>query len=279
VKILCFSATGNSLYVARRIGGEILPVARLQKEGVYEIADAEVGIVCPVYGFTAPYFLREYLAKTVIKAEYVFVVMTFGNISMNALDSMRKILKKQGVTPDYANEIRMTDNYLPLFEMIREAQKGKCAKAEPHIDAVVRDIRERRRFTPRHNVFEGLFSFLSSVFWENRKAMARRDRNFTVDDACNRCGRCRKECPLDNIASGETGKPLWKGRCAFCLACIHRCPAHAIHLTHEKSAARFIHPSGGAGGGWHLSFLRSAAKRAATAEGGKPPVVARPFPE
>lgn len=241
MKLVYFSATGNSLYVAKRLGGEPLSIPRLQKSGVYEITGAVVGIICPVYGFTVPYLVREYLEKATIKADYVFVIMTFGNVSMAALTCMRKILEKRGVTPDYANEIKMVDNYLPLFEVSDQLNRGKDGPADLKIDAIIRDIQARKQFSARPGLFQRLVSAAFSALWENKKAMAGRDKNFTINDSCNACGMCRKVCPTGNIAG--TGEPEYRGFCAFCLGCIHLCPRNAIHLKNERSGKRFKNPN------------------------------------
>lgn len=44
-----FTASGNCLYVARRIGGTLLSIPQLMKHNSIEIEDEAVGIVCPVY--------------------------------------------------------------------------------------------------------------------------------------------------------------------------------------------------------------------------------------
>ena len=66
MKILYFTATGNSLYAARQIGGEQLSIPQLIKEGNYEVKDDAVGIVCPVYCGNIPKMVRRFLAKATI---------------------------------------------------------------------------------------------------------------------------------------------------------------------------------------------------------------------
>ena len=241
MKILYFSATGNSLYIAQRLGGELLSIPHLQKNGVFEIADAVVGIVCPIYGYTMPNLVKEYLEKTTIKAEYVFSIMTFGNCSMAALTHMKKLLAKQGAALHYANEIEMVDNYLPIFETEHQLKMNKDARIELKINSIINDINEKKQFLVHHNWFQKFVSTVFSATWENKKAVNKRDNNFTVNDLCNGCGTCRAVCPVGNIAG--TAKPEYQHNCEFCLACIHLCPQNAIHLKHEKSAQRFRHPN------------------------------------
>lgn len=49
MKILYFTATGNCLYVAKQLGGELLSIPQLMKSGTFSIEDDVVGVVNPVY--------------------------------------------------------------------------------------------------------------------------------------------------------------------------------------------------------------------------------------
>ena len=241
MKILYFSATGNCLYAAKRLGGELWSIPQLQKNGVYEITGDAVGIICPVYGFTVPNLVKEYLEKAVIKADYVFSIMTFGNIALAALTQMKQLLEKRGVQPHYLNEIRMVDNYLPLFEIASQLQMNKDAGIESKINAIVNDIKARKRMLVHHGGLQRFISHAVSALWENKKTVNKRDRNFIVNELCNGCGTCRHVCPTGNIAG--TGKPEYQHNCEFCLACIHLCPKNAIHLKNEKSERRYRNPN------------------------------------
>ena len=82
MKICYFTATGNSLYVARRIGGEdaeLLSIPQLMKEDRIEVSDEAVGIVFPVYVGGLPKMVRRFLGRADIRADYLFAVCTFGS--------------------------------------------------------------------------------------------------------------------------------------------------------------------------------------------------------
>ena len=68
--ICYFSATGNCLYVARRIGGTLLSIPQLMRQETIEIKDDAVGVVCPVYNAEMPMmvrtFIRYALSRTMI---------------------------------------------------------------------------------------------------------------------------------------------------------------------------------------------------------------------
>jgi protein involved in ribonucleotide reduction len=61
MKIVYVTVTGNCLYIAKRLGGELLSIPQLQKDGVFESIDDMVGIICPSYGFTMPHLAKQYL--------------------------------------------------------------------------------------------------------------------------------------------------------------------------------------------------------------------------
>ena len=68
------------------------------------------------------------------------------------------------------------------------------------------------------------------------------DKNFWVDDKCNRCGICLKVCPANNIEMIDE-KPTWHHRCEQCLACIQWCPQEAIQYGRKTlKYLRYHHP-------------------------------------
>ncbi|MBS6212423.1 MAG: EFR1 family ferrodoxin [Proteus hauseri] len=64
-----------------------------------------------------------------------------------------------------------------------------------------------------------------------------KDKGFTVSDACVSCGKCAKRCPLNNIDMAE-GRPVWKGNCTHCMACICGCPTEAIEYKSISKGKR-----------------------------------------
>ena len=56
--ICYFTATGNCLYVAKRIGGELRYIPNMLKNSTMDISDDAVGIICPVYAGQMPGMVR-----------------------------------------------------------------------------------------------------------------------------------------------------------------------------------------------------------------------------
>ena len=96
--ILYFTATGNSLYVARQLADEI-------------------GIVYPIYGQMPPNMVRRFIQKARLKAAYKFAVLTYGRRKCNAVGIWDEITQRAGCPFDYITTMIMVDNWLPNFDM------------------------------------------------------------------------------------------------------------------------------------------------------------------
>lgn len=54
--IFYFTSTGNCLYVAKRIGGNLYSIPKLMQAKTFKFKDDVVGLVYPTYGFGMPNF-------------------------------------------------------------------------------------------------------------------------------------------------------------------------------------------------------------------------------
>ena len=236
--IFYFTATGNSLYVAKRLGGSLMSIPQVLKSGKSNYADDVIGIVCPCYAGGIPRIVKRFLDKVELKADYIFAVMTYGSAQTSALDQM----KKQRVPFNYMNTILMIDNYLPMFKIEDELAKEPQKEIETSISALIQNVRDRKQYiapTGFGNKFWG------AVFRSGAEKMtgANADQRFTVNSTCTLCGTCTKVCPVKNISVKNV--LIFNHQCEGCLACIHHCPVGAIHIKGEKSAKRFCNKNVG----------------------------------
>ena len=65
--ILYFTATGNSLSVAKAVGGTLKPIPQLVENNEFIIEDDVIGIIVPCFGFSIPRIVSQYLRK--VKAQ------------------------------------------------------------------------------------------------------------------------------------------------------------------------------------------------------------------
>ncbi|MGD9994862.1 MAG: EFR1 family ferrodoxin [Salinivirgaceae bacterium] len=56
-------------------------------------------------------------------------------------------------------------------------------------------------------------------------------KSFVAGSACNNCGLCVKECPVNAIKWVDK-RPFWTFRCESCMHCMNVCPRRAIETAH-----------------------------------------------
>jgi len=237
MKICYFTATGNSLYVAKRLGGELLSIPKQMKSGQLGIEDDAVGVVCPVYAGEMPGMVRRFLKLANIKTDYLFFVYTFGMSETVARPNAITVSKSVGLALDYVNAVKMVDNYLPGFESQHQIDTAGEKDIEGQIDRIRADIAARKKNVTGVKALQKMEMALirgtmGRAIFDNKAA-----QKYIVTDSCVRCGICAKVCPADNIA--VTDAVHFSDRCEVCYACLHNCPKNAIHLKNEKSDARF----------------------------------------
>lgn len=235
--ICYFTGTGNSLYVAKRIGGELYPISQLMRQHEIVIEDEAVGIVCPVYAGEMPMMVRDFLAKAKIDTEYLFFVYTYGMALGEAFANAKMACDEEGLKLSYVNAIKMADNYLPGFEMENQKETLPQKDVEGQIDRLLGELSERKttevKITSMTKARMALFQKRSAYNILRRDAA----KEYIVNEDCILCGACAKVCPSNNIT--VTDKVRFGFNCEVCYACIHNCEQTAIHLKDEKSSARY----------------------------------------
>ena len=115
MKILYFTATGNSLYVAKSIGGKLYSIPQMVKEGTFEFTDEKIGIVFPLHSWSVPPYVVDFLKKATFNCDYLFAVITYGVYSGAVGHHLKDITEEAGYSFSYINKIAMVDSYLPTF--------------------------------------------------------------------------------------------------------------------------------------------------------------------
>ncbi len=238
--ILYFSATGNSLSIAKLLGGKLKSIPQLERAGEYEITDDVIGIVSPVYNHTLPLIVRRFLSKTKLKADYIFGILTYGFTSGTSAKKLANALIANGNLLHYAANLLMADTYLPVFKMEKEIAKLPKKDVNVRFEKIRQDIGNRRCYVPQKNLFVRLLSSLISRRMESANGISAinlTDSRFLVSENCSRCRTCARVCPASNITMKT--KPVFSHHCESCFACIHNCPTGALQLKGQRSKARY----------------------------------------
>ncbi len=248
MKTLFFTATGNSLHVAKSFGGETVSIPSMIKQGVYEFTDDKIGIVFPIYSNKVPQHVENFLIKAKFNCDYLFAVMTYGIFAAAAPKHLLDIAAKAEHNFDYINTIKMVDNWLPGFKMDSQVKSEDKKRVEEHLSAIVADVNYSKEWMIKTNAFTRLWTanMVKGATKPNRKenlmggSIGNGIKNFVSVEGCIGCGTCAKVCPVDNITVDKERKTItFGGNCLSCFACVHNCPTTAIHLKGERSSARY----------------------------------------
>lgn len=231
--ILYFSGTGNSEYVAKRIGKEIGDETLNLFEKIRDDDFSELQsrrpwvIVVPTYAWRIPRIVERWLKQTQLTgSKAIYFVMTCGENIGNAGKYLRKFCEEKKLNYYGCAGIKMPENYIALFSTPKEKAALKIIeKSESVIDSTAVMIKNKQKF-PQAKI--SMVDKLSSgVVNELFYPMFVHAKKFYATDQCISCGKCVGVCPLKNVRMKD-GKPMWKENCTHCMACISRCPAEAI---------------------------------------------------
>lgn len=224
--VFYFTATGNSLFIAKSLSDEPLSIPQeLKKDNLTYEAD-EIGFVFPDYAAAAPMIVREFLQKAKFKASYMFSIITFGNASVNVSEWWNKFSQEHGVTFNYIKPILMVDNYLPVFDMNEQIKMDK--HTDESLANIIEDLTAHKSYIEPSNM-----GFFNEDMLKNMQDMhfsMTSDRLLELKvDRCIQCLTCASVCPHKNFSLADKGVSF-KGKCEYCLACVHNCPQKALTL-------------------------------------------------
>ena len=241
-----FSATGNSLYVARFLqtllpGAELCSIPEALANGITE-PDADcVGVVFPMHYFGLPVPVENFFARVALPSSaYVFAIATCGIPYWGRpfLDA-NVILETQKRRLDASWYVRLVSNYLPLRDTAADWRiRIRAWLAEKKLRKIARMVADKES----HSTWQIMTEFCKKHHAAWRERQMHVDEQMICDtEKCISCGLCERVCPVRNIER-PNGHPVWQHRCVECLGCLHICPKEAIDFGAEtKGRRRYRH--------------------------------------
>lgn len=232
--IFYFTATGNSLYVAKQLDKECGSIAQAIHGDLHFKAD-RIGICCPVYGHEMPALVKAFIQKATFDTDYLYLVETYGHRHGGANELAKDVFESSGKHLDYTTTISLVDNFLPSFDMNEEREFDKQRNIEKHIQEIKKDIDSKKRWYQPVTQQDRMHhqEFVTRMKAELEEAYK---NLYTVTDSCIGCGICTKVCTVGciELINNKAVHHLMKEDqlvCNVCMACIHHCPKKAIQFN------------------------------------------------
>lgn len=251
--IYYFSGTGNAknasqwaLKVAEENGlkTEIFNIEKseeIERPNVNE--KTIIGIFTPTHGFNVPPLVLHFLFRfPKIKNADVFILNTRGGLKLHklflpglsgiaqllpALIFVLKGYKIVGMQP-----LDLPSNWLILHPGVRDKVVQSMYK---RCNSIVerftnRILAGKKRYRAFLSLPFDLAIFPVSILYYlfGRFFLA---KTLMATDACNKCGKCIKQCPVQAIRWIKE-IPFWLYKCESCMRCVNICPERAIETTH-----------------------------------------------
>ena len=249
MKTFYFTGTGNSLYVAKVIGGDLYSIPQMVQAGQHEFKDDAIGFVFPCYALGIPRMVKNFVSESVFTADYFFAVMTYGGMAAAGVRIMEDAGRENGIEFDYSDQILMVDNIRVIVQQEFEEKKDASNELRESIQRVAANIRNRKK--QLLEVSDKFVEMTRSEYSDlTHSYLDENDSKYELTGDCNQCKTCEKVCPTGNII--VTDKPIFSHKCEACFACIHHCPNYVINreygdygppLAPPISNARYINPN------------------------------------
>jgi ferredoxin len=245
--IYYFSATGNSLCVARDLanelgGAQLVPVTHYLRQPLMLQADS-VGAVFPVYMFGLPLIIADFLrALKTAPGAYVYTVATYGGLQGMAHSMASRILAGKGIALAAGFSVVMPGNYTPLYGAIPlHRQKNMFDQEKTRVNEIAASVRKNVRGIVEEKPFLPNFLLNALLYKGGSAQIVSSAKNFRLESTCTHCGLCARVCPVRNIRMSG-GVPQWEAHCQHCMACLQWCPVKAIQYKKTAGRERYHHP-------------------------------------
>ena len=246
--VLFFSGTGNSKYaasfIADALGDELVSLNDVIKNGLERKFSSQKPFViaAPIYSWRLPEIVEELVrGAEFIGSKRLYFVATMGSNSGIADKYCEKLTLKKGMEFMGFCGVPMPDNYVVMDVMMDKAAAArKIEAAKPEFERIAKAIANGERLQKTDAT--GSAWLCSCVVSRLFNMFARGCGSFNVSEKCVSCGRCVRNCPVNNITMTEKGL-VFGNKCVACYSCIHRCPNQAINIGNKtQTHGRYVCP-------------------------------------
>ena len=243
--VFFFTATGNSLYVAKQLDEECFSIPQETNKANRHYKAERIGIVCPLFEFEIPKLVKEFIRDSEFETNYFYIVITYGMHHGGVAQRTQAWLESIGKAAAYINTIIMHDNALIVFDMNQQRSVEGEKQVDAHISEIKNDISANKSMIQQPSTDEIDF-YEHFVEWIRQSGPMYTFPLYRVTDGCKSCGLCTLVCPKGCVRL-EAGRPIYDyTRCANCMACIQACPTKAIQFATVKEPnpdARYRNPN------------------------------------
>ncbi len=247
MKIIYFTATGNSLYIAKSLSNDIYSIPQLIKNNEYEFTDDKIGIVFPLYSHIVPPYVENFLKRVKFNCDYLFAVATYGIYDGAISNHLLEIAKNYNYKFNYINTIKMVDTWLPGFKMSSQVKNIDKKHIEEKLSIIKTHIDNNVDYQINTSMIDNMITKLQTKFKDRKSKKGSLHGNsiglgikkyLTVESGCIRCSTCVKVCPVNNIELVDDEIKL-KDHCLSCFACTQNCPANVMRISKERDESRY----------------------------------------
>ena len=228
--IYYFTGTGNSMRAAEKVAKHLknteIVSMRNNPEDVPAIDANIIGFIYPVYHWTMPKPVVEFIHKLLINPNaYIFVITMPSFINGYACEKLEELIKIKNAKIAYGTKVYSVANYVIAYSPI-PPPKWIVPRTEKKLDKIGNDIANKKeKEIPRPSGI--VRKMYSKTMHKYQELLSFADYGFFMNKHCTLCGLCVKLCPCHNIEMIE-GKHIFNHICTHCMACVCFCPKRAI---------------------------------------------------
>ncbi len=222
-KILCFSPTGNTLFLANKLKDKLNCTVVNYKE---KITCDHLIVMSSIHAFRIPNFLKNNI-HNVNKVTIIAVGCNTSKINKASGYDLIKFCKKNNIEIMSYNILAMPLTIVKKFDY--EYGNKIINESSYKINEIYLNIINNVKTNYNIPLSSKLFSFIHHIENTFVKLFG---LELKANKSCIKCGKCVKICPKNNIVLNN--KIKFKLKCMMCMACIYKCPVKAIHPKFSK---------------------------------------------